>query len=622
VTGYSAVEGYLSSLAFSAALAGALGYAWRCYHRPLLAAWSAFWALQGFAWLMRAGSARLQEPASLAWAAVEVAAVAAALAARGAAAMGTAAHMGWGLPGRRVLGGAAAALAALAALDVGLRALSLRGQLPWLATLPFRGSTAGALAYLALASGVLRGTASPSSGARPLLGLALAAAAARDLWDVGVSGLWPALLPPQVARLSALGGLACDALLATGMLVAAYASERDRAENAAAELLRRDAQLQRAQRLESMGQLAGGLAHDFNNLLTAIVASLSVVRERIPPGDEALDDLDAAQTAAERATRLTRQLLTFSRRQAVEPRLVDLNETIAGFSRMLGPLLGERITLHLALADGLWPARIDPAQFEQLLLNFVMNARDAMPSGGSLTISTANLLLGKGGRAPEEEGVPPGSWVRLAVDDTGHGIEAALQRRIFEAFFTTKPTGRGSGLGLATVLGIAQASGGHVGVRSAPGSGSRFALFLPRQSGLAGEEPRPGPRAARGSETILVVEDDVLVRTATSRILGSRGYRVIEASDGREALALAGGARWRVDMVVTDVVMPHMGGRELARELLRRDPRLPVLLVSGYASGGREAGQDAPPFPFLPKPFTPDQIAERVRQLIDARPAA
>jgi signal transduction histidine kinase/CheY-like chemotaxis protein len=602
-------------------LAGTLGYAWRIYRQPYLGAWSVFWALYAFVWILLSAAAGLLTPGTAGWLAVETVAVAAALAARLAVAVGTAWYLGRSLPRRPVLVGASLAVLALAGLDVALRALSLAGQIPWLATLPFRSFSVGAVGYAALAVAVWRGSGPFPAGARQLLGLALAGAAASDLWDVALDYLWAGAASAPAAGLSALGGLAADTLLAGGMLVAAVGTERDRAEAATAELRRRDAQLQRAQRLESIGQLAGGLAHDFNNLLTAIVANLSVLRDRIPPGDEAREDVEAAQIAAERATRLTRQLLTFARRQAVEPRIVDLNDTITGFSRMIGPLVGERIALRLELGEGLWPARIDPAQFEQLLLNFVMNARDAMPAGGQLTVSTANVLLDGPGRAPEEEGVPPGEWVRLAVDDTGQGIEPGLQQRIFEPFFTTKPTGRGSGLGLATVLGIAQAAGGHVGVRSAPGAGSRFALFLPRQGGLAEEEESPVPRRARGTETILVVEDDPLVRTATSRILGSRGYRVLQAANGREALAVASRAPRPIDMLVTDVVMPEMGGRELARELLRRDPRLPVLLVSGYASGGREAVQDAP-LPFLPKPFTPEQIADRVRQLIDGRPAA
>jgi PAS domain S-box-containing protein len=379
-----------------------------------------------------------------------------------------------------------------------------------------------------------------------------------------------------------------------------------------------EARLRQAQRLETIGQLAGGVAHDFNNLLTAVLANLSILDAEMPPGGHGREEVRDATLAAERATRLTRQLLTFARQQVVAPRRVDLNESVEAMDRLLGRLIGEHIARQTRLAPGLWPVRIDPSQLEQVLVNLVVNARDAMPGGGTLTVLTANVVLAPGERSPEAVDVPPGEWVRLIVEDTGVGMDEATLSRIFEPFFTTKDKGRGTGLGLATVHGTVRQAAGHVRVQSAPGAGTRFTVWLPRDPG--GPEPMRAPAPAPpqgGHETLLLVEDDPQVRAIAARVLSARGYRVLQAADGLEALRAAEAHPGAISLLVTDVVMPGLGGRGLADTLRERRPELPVLFLSGYPEGGLETGAS-----FLQKPFTPDQLAAAVRQLLDAGRAA
>jgi CheY-like chemotaxis protein len=262
--------------------------------------------------------------------------------------------------------------------------------------------------------------------------------------------------------------------------------------------------------------------------------------------------------------------------------------------------------------------RIDPSQLEQVLVNLVVNARDAMPGGGVLTVATANVLLSPGERRPEAVDVPPGAWVRLTVEDTGHGMDESTLSRIFEPFFTTKEKGRGTGLGLATVHGTVQQAGGHVRVQSAPGAGTRFTVWLPRDRGEPEPERAPAPTAAPGGrETILLAEDDPQVRAIAARILSDRGYRVLPAADGLEALRTADAHSGPIALLATDVVMPGLGGRGLAETLRSRRPELAVLFLSGYPEGGVEPGAA-----FLPKPFTPEQLAATVRQLLDREAAA
>jgi PAS domain S-box-containing protein len=398
---------------------------------------------------------------------------------------------------------------------------------------------------------------------------------------------------------------------------ALVASLRDVTERRALE-----ARLQQAQRLETIGQLAGGVAHDFNNLLTAVLANLSILDSTLPVGAAGREEVRDATLAAERATRLVRQLLTFARQQVVAPRQVDLNESVEAMDRLLGRIIGEHIARQTRLSPGLWPVRIDPSQLEQVLVNLVVNARDAMPGGGVLTVATANVLLSPGERSPEAVDVPPGAWVRLTVEDTGHGMDESTLSRIFEPFFTTKEKGRGTGLGLATVHGTVQQAGGHVRVQSAPGAGTRFTVWLPRDRGEPETERPPAPAAAPGGrETILLAEDDPQVRAIAARILSDRGYRVLPAADGLEALRTADAHSGPIALLATDVVMPGLGGRGLAETLRSRRPELAVLFLSGYPEGGVEPGAA-----FLPKPFTPEQLAATVRQLLDreavATPAA
>ncbi|HEY7725483.1 MAG TPA: PAS domain S-box protein [Anaeromyxobacteraceae bacterium] len=374
-----------------------------------------------------------------------------------------------------------------------------------------------------------------------------------------------------------------------------------------------ESRLQQSQRLETIGRLAGGVAHDFNNLLTAVLANLQMLEGSLPPDHPGRAELQDASLAAERATRLTRQLLTFARRQVVAPRVLDLNEVVASMDRMVGRLIGEHIGRRVRLGPGLWPVRVDPTQLEQLLVNLVVNARDAMGSGGMLLVETGNASLGNGLRAADEIDVPAGDWVRLVVEDTGHGMDEATLGRIFEPFFTTKEPGQGTGLGLATVHGIVQQAGGHVRVRSAPGAGARFAVWFPRHHGA----PAPAVADARepaagGNETILLAEDEPQVRAIAARVLSGRGYVVLQASDGAQALRAAAAHAGPIHLLVTDVVMPELGGRDLAERLAADRPGLRVLFTSGYTAGGLAEGAA-----FLPKPFTPDQLASRVRELLD-----
>ena len=612
--------------AFSLVLAGALFAAWRAYRQPYLAYWAGYWGAYLCVWSAVGveyllGSSRTTATVVL----TDAAGNTAAFIARSLFVLGTLSYLGRRLPSRRGLAVLAAVIVFLVAGSAFMQVAAPRGTVPPWAAIPFRTYFAGGLALTLLAAVVLTAATGTQAAPRMLLGGAIGAAAISDWWDVLIeaSAGAPTLNSDVTIQISALGTQVCDALFAAGMLMAIIGTERDRAERAAEELRRRDDQLRRAQRLEAVGQLAGGLAHDFNNLLTAITANLFFVRDRLPAGDPALEDVDAAAEAAGRAAKLTRQLLTFARRQVVEPRLVDLNEGVASLDRMLLSLLGGLIERRLKLAPGLWPVRIDPGQLEQLFINLVLNARDAMPGGGSITIETANVIIGAEPRPVEARDVPEGRWVMLAVEDTGHGMDEATQARAFEPFFTTKPPGHGTGLGLATVHGITLQAGGRVGVCSAPGGGARFAIYLPAEAGVPVAVSEPAQVARRGTETILLVEDDAAVRAVSARALAAHGYRVVEAPDGWQALRIAD-EEPAIALVISDVVMPVMDGWELARALEDRHPRLPVLMVSGYAPRP-EAGEGLRGRPaLLAKPFTPEQLAARVREMLDgagARPA-
>jgi PAS domain S-box-containing protein len=379
-------------------------------------------------------------------------------------------------------------------------------------------------------------------------------------------------------------------------------------------------QLRQSQRLESIGRLAGGVAHDFNNLLTVILSLVDILMERPRSADERAD-LDQIREAADRAAQLTEQLLAFARRRIIEPKVVDPNALVSNLERMLRRLLGEHIRLVTVCRPDLGTVRVDPSQFEQVVVNLAVNARDAMVSGGTLTIETQNVTLGPDYAAAHAE-VTPGEYVMVAVSDTGTGMDSATLSRIFEPFFTTKEQNRGTGLGLATSYGIVRQSGGSLWVYSEPGRGTTFKIYLPRiYEALSQLAPKAHPEPQRGAETLLLVEDDAAVRRVAVRALTKRGYRVIEASapsEARERFAQWGG---RVDALITDVVLPEMSGRDLAHLLRQQNAHLRVLYTSGYTEntivhhGVVDADVD-----FLAKPYVSGDLARRIREVLD-RPA-
>jgi PAS domain S-box-containing protein len=383
---------------------------------------------------------------------------------------------------------------------------------------------------------------------------------------------------------------------------------------------RLEAQLLQAQKMEAIGQLAGGVAHDFNNLLTATGGYAQQLRDEIPIGDPKRADLDQIVAASERGATLVRQLLAVSRRQVLQPRVLDLNGLVQGIVPMLRRLLGERIELTVALAEHLGHVMTDPGQIEQVILNLAVNARDAMPNGGRLSIETANVELDEA-YARGHASVAPGPYVLLAAIDTGVGMDGETLEHMFEPFFTTKAPDKGTGLGLATVYGIVRQSGGHVGAHSGPGQGTSFKVYLPRVDQAA--EPyvatRPDGAVGRGSETILLVEDDEAIRVLATRVLERQGYRVLGAAHAAEAMALPPDELATVDLMVTDVILPGANGPELVALLTDRLPGLRVLYVSGYAEQSVLANAlNGVGGAFLTKPFSPDALARKVRELLDA----
>ncbi|MHB8763204.1 MAG: ATP-binding protein, partial [Deferrisomatales bacterium] len=379
-------------------------------------------------------------------------------------------------------------------------------------------------------------------------------------------------------------------------------------------------QLQQAQKMEVLGRLAGGVAHDFNNLLTIILGQAELAQTEAPDRPALAERLRAVSQAGERAVDLTRQLLTFSREQPAEARVVSLNEVVADTRKMLGRLLGERVEVVTALAPDLGPVRADPGHLSQVVLNLAVNARDAMAGGGTLTLATADVELGPAEAAALGPSARPGPYAVLAVSDTGCGMDEETRSRIFEPFFTTKAPGHGTGLGLATVWGLVERAGGVVGVESEPGRGATFRVWLPRAAVAPAPAPRPArsPGLPRGTETVLVAEDDAAVRGLTRHLLERLGYRVLEAPDGDAALALSRAHGEPIQLLLTDVMMPRRTGPEVARVLSAERPGLKVLYASGYAEGALAArGEVAPGLAFLHKPYSREALARAVRQALD-----
>ena len=391
--------------------------------------------------------------------------------------------------------------------------------------------------------------------------------------------------------------------------------QRKRAESVKDAL---EAQLRQAQKLEAIGSLAGGVAHDFNNILSVILSYSEMMKSDLEPGHAMIGDVDEINSAALRAARLTRQLLAFSRQQVLQPRVLDLNEVVRDLKSMLRRLLSEDVELAINADAPAGNVHADPGQIEQVLMNLVVNARDAMPSGGTVTIETASVNL-DASFAAEHVGVTPGPHVMLSVTDTGHGMDSVVRARIFEPFYTTKEKGKGTGLGLSTVFGIIRQSGGTIWVESEPGVGTSFKAYLPEvAAGTDATTAEARPALKRGTETILLCEDEEPVRVLARTILTRNGYRVLEARNGGEALMLCE-QHPSIELLLTDVVMPMMSGRQLAERLRTIRPDLRVLYMSGYTDDAiLRHGVLRDEIEFLHKPITPDMLARKVREVLDA----
>jgi len=382
-------------------------------------------------------------------------------------------------------------------------------------------------------------------------------------------------------------------------------------------------QLRHSQKMEAVGQLAGGVAHDFNNLLTAILGYCNLMLEELPREDPVRADLEEIRAAGERAAALTRQLLAFSRRQMLQPQIVDINTIVQQLEKLLRRLISEDVELVTALGPSLLPVRVDPASVEQILVNLAVNARDAMPLGGRLTIETANVELDDA-YALAHVTVTAGDYEMLALTDTGQGMDDATRLRVFEPFFTTKEQGKGTGLGLATVYGMVKQSGGYIWVYSEPGRGTSFKVYYPHaEQRVAAQPEHPGRRHTddtHGWETVLLVEDEDAVRALAREVLRRHGYAVLEARHGVDAVRAAERHTDDIHLMVTDVVMPHMSGRDLAERLSTVRPKMKVLFMSGYTDHAVMHRDVTPGAAFIQKPFTPEAFARKVRTVLDSEP--
>ena len=398
--------------------------------------------------------------------------------------------------------------------------------------------------------------------------------------------------------------------------IARDVTARHRAEQA---LRESEDQLRQSQKMEAVGQLAGGIAHDFNNLLMAIMSNAELAALEIPPNAEVSGHIEEIKSASRRARSLTQQLLAFSRKQMLQPRVLDLNGVVRDAEQILRRLIGENIAMAVELEPNLGRVRADPGQLAQVLMNLAVNARDAMLQGGQLAIETANRDF-TSAEARKHRGLQQGRYVAFLVRDSGIGMDEETKSRIFEPFFTTKPPGQGTGLGLSTAYGIVKQSGGYIAVESAEGRGTTFTILLPRV--FEPSEPTPvatttDPSAGASRATVLLVEDEAAVREAAKRMLRKYGFTVIEAKNGQDALMLWEREEQNIDVVLTDVVMPAMGGAELARTLRQRRPDLRVVFMSGYTQGTLElSSMDEAATRFLPKPFTTDQLVGTLRDML------
>jgi two-component system, cell cycle sensor histidine kinase and response regulator CckA len=381
-----------------------------------------------------------------------------------------------------------------------------------------------------------------------------------------------------------------------------------------------EAQFRQSQKMEAIGILAGGIAHDFNNLLTVIIGNAQLALMDVIKDESLRKEIEEIKKAGDRAASLTRQLLAFSRKQIVRPEILDINELLTDIEKMLGRLIGEDIELLTIPDPELWQVEIDPSQIEQVIMNLAVNARDAMPQGGKLTIETANVELND--TYFRDRGVEsiPGHYVVLTVSDTGSGMDKETREHIFEPFFTTKEVGKGTGLGLSTVYGIAKQNNGFVWVYSEPEQGTTFKVYLPEAKKDAGpEEKEQSPvDDLGGSETVLIVEDDDVLRKLAQRVLHSYGYRVLDAENGEDALRVSKAHEGQIDLMITDVVMPKIGGREAAERLQPLYPQMKVIYMSGYTDNTIvHHGILAPELNFIQKPFTPEGLAHKMRKVLD-----